>query len=695
MNDSEIENEGLDLLNKGKFEEALKAIDKILEKNSDNNVILTRKGLVLKEMGRYNEAIESLTKALSINPNFSEALYTLGNVYENVGDLSSALGYYNKSIMIDPENAISWAYKGKILYTLGKITEAVECLDTALKFNPNLKLALEKKEIISRYLDRNKDELVKQLEKGLSLKNQEKFEEALKTYNFILKLFLDDNTIKYCNEQIRELKDIILKKEKKLIAENEILAEIDKLYKKAKEQSSLNNYRDEITLLDKALKLDPNRKELWTLKGIALENLHNYSIALDNYVEALKLNPEDNTLLVHQGKILMYLGRWDEALDVFDKILTLNPNSQHVENLRKNAIKQRNTYKEFEQKLEDNLDKGEKWFRKGLFFKNLEFLEVSLVFFEKSLEFNPNNEETLYWKGIMLLQMGEIVEGIKLFEEVLKINKDFYKAKAAKIEALINSGEHLKAVSYSKDVLLNDPNNYELWNRLGELYFRTKNYEEALNSFEMALSINSKFEPSLNNKGVVLTKLKYKPEIYFPISLYKVNSIIPPDHDIIYSTLCKTSTNKMDGRKSVTYIFTCHAIFTNYGLAINMPISFSSSSTKSILTYYPWHFITIKTRGISVGFKVDSVLGARMKSPLFRLEKNDSETRKEFGVRKRRFIEKFKDLEMEKKLEMEHIIYNLLMDKPELRKKKKFKNSYPGKASKKIYYRALRRVKGQ
>lgn len=693
-----MENKGLHLLNTGKFEDALKVFDKILKKNSDNDVILTKKGFVLKEIGRYDEAIESLTKALTINPNFSEAFGTLGNVYEQIGDYRNALDSYEKSIMIDPENAISWVYKGNILYTLGKIQEAVECFDTALKFNPNLKLALEKKEKVTRYLDKKKEaseNIVEQMEKGLSLKNEGKLEEALECYEQTLLLLLgkDDNTIKYCNEQIRELKDKLINKRIELKAKNKILAEADKLYRRAKEQISLNSYRYAITLLDKGLKLDPNITELWALKGIALEKLHNYRIALENYNEALKLNPENNTLLVHRGNALMYLGRWDEALEVFDKILSLNPYYQLAKDLRKNTIEQRFTYKEFEQELADSPDKAVEWFRKGLYFKSLGFLEVALEFFEKSLEFNPNNEEGLYAKGRLLLQMGETVEPINLFEEVLKINPNFTKARTAIAEAFIYAGSYDLAESY-----LNDSNNYELWNRLGESYLRVKDYKEALNSFEKALSINSEFEHALRNKGIVLSKLQFKPEIYFPISRYNVNSIIPPEHDILYSTLCQTTISEIKHNKTIYHTHTCHAIFTDYGLAINIPVdffsAFLSSSNEAILKYYPWHNITLKRKGISTGFKIDKILGTKMRRPLFRLERTDgSETKHEFKERKGRFIEKFRSLVIDKKNEMESIVYNLMMDKPELRKKKNFKNNLPGVVSTEIFSRALRKVK--
>ena len=149
----------------------------------------------------------------------------------------------------------------------------------------------------------------------------------------------------------------------------------------------------------------------------------------------------------------------------------------------------------------------------------------------------------------------------------------------------------------------------------------------------------------------------------------------------------------------VTNRITCHAIFTDYGLAINMPNYPNYPSRGASLKYYPWHIIHLKKSG----FEINEVVGGkkfleRMREPFlppfFRLERwKDSETKKELKERKGRFFEKFQSHVKHKKKEMENFVYNLMMDKPELRKKKNFKNYLPGVVSIYIYYGALKRVK--
>jgi len=195
---------------------------------------------------------------------------------------------------------------------------------------------------------------------------------------------------------------------------------------------------------------------------------------------------------------------------------------------------------------------------------------------------------------------------------------------------------------------------------------------------------------SLNDEGKLEEALNFESEIHYPISFQNVNTIIPPDHHILYSTLCKTQTSSMMGNKRVTRYFSCHAIFTDHGLAINKPISFYSSSNQAILRYYPWHLITLKKKG----FEIDEIIGGEKASPIFRLQRwKGSETKKEFKERKGRFLEKLWSPSMDKKSKMENLIYKVLMANPELRKIKNFKKSKPPALSFKLYYRVLRKVK--
>jgi tetratricopeptide (TPR) repeat protein len=64
---AELNECGLDLLRLGKFNEAIIAFDKAIDKDPKNIYLLNNKAAVLETLGRYEEALELYDKAIKIN----------------------------------------------------------------------------------------------------------------------------------------------------------------------------------------------------------------------------------------------------------------------------------------------------------------------------------------------------------------------------------------------------------------------------------------------------------------------------------------------------------------------------------------------------------------------------------------------------------------------------------------------------
>lgn len=85
-------------------------------------------------------AIEMYRTATELNPsagNFIE----LADIYMRVGDSEDALLAANAGIVKDPNNARLYNAKGMALNDLQRFDEAEEAWETALRLNPNLKVA--------------------------------------------------------------------------------------------------------------------------------------------------------------------------------------------------------------------------------------------------------------------------------------------------------------------------------------------------------------------------------------------------------------------------------------------------------------------------------------------------------------------------------------------------------------------------
>lgn len=70
-------------------------------------------------------------------------------------------------------------------------------------------------------------------------------------------------------------------------------------------------------------------------------------------------------------------------------------------------------------------------------------------------------------------------------------------------QAAFDSGEHARAETLYKGLLRAVPNDAETWLRLGNLYARTDNAEQAVNAYLTSLSLNSADPRAWHNLGVV------------------------------------------------------------------------------------------------------------------------------------------------------------------------------------------------
>ena len=95
--------------------------------------------------GRYEEAIKYYDKILEINPEDQKALLNNGSVLIELDKFEEAIKYYDKILEINPNNVKALASKGIALSHLQKDDEAIIILDKALSLEPDNKVIREKK----------------------------------------------------------------------------------------------------------------------------------------------------------------------------------------------------------------------------------------------------------------------------------------------------------------------------------------------------------------------------------------------------------------------------------------------------------------------------------------------------------------------------------------------------------------------
>ena len=127
--------EGNLLMNKSKYEDAIKLYDQVLKIDPSSVEALNGNGLALNKLGRYQDAITWLDNALKIEPTSAKLLNNKGVSLANLDKFGEAITWFDKAIKIDPSFIDALYNKGGALAELGKYGEAAIWTNKALEID--------------------------------------------------------------------------------------------------------------------------------------------------------------------------------------------------------------------------------------------------------------------------------------------------------------------------------------------------------------------------------------------------------------------------------------------------------------------------------------------------------------------------------------------------------------------------------
>jgi len=123
----------------GKYKDALKVYDLVINLDPKNPDVWNAKGNLLSELKRTDEALICYDKALELclddSPD-ATSLNRKGNALLELGRFEEAVQCYEEALNLDDKNDIFWSNKGVALMELNKYEAAADCFKTALMINP-------------------------------------------------------------------------------------------------------------------------------------------------------------------------------------------------------------------------------------------------------------------------------------------------------------------------------------------------------------------------------------------------------------------------------------------------------------------------------------------------------------------------------------------------------------------------------
>lgn len=120
---AKLEQIAIEFIQNNEFEEALKIIDKILEKDPENHDMLNNKGSIFLEMGKYDDAIEVFDEILEKDGNNSLTLNNKGIALMNQGYTIDAYEIFYEALVVDSENKVAFENLNKLLLDIAWFDE--------------------------------------------------------------------------------------------------------------------------------------------------------------------------------------------------------------------------------------------------------------------------------------------------------------------------------------------------------------------------------------------------------------------------------------------------------------------------------------------------------------------------------------------------------------------------------------------
>jgi len=109
-------NRGLTYDELGRFDEAIKDLDKAVELAPTDYWAYTNRGMLFGKTGQFNKAIEDFERAIVLDPSHPETYINLGIAYAKKGLVDKAIEQFTKAILIDPRQAMAFYNRG-LLYS--------------------------------------------------------------------------------------------------------------------------------------------------------------------------------------------------------------------------------------------------------------------------------------------------------------------------------------------------------------------------------------------------------------------------------------------------------------------------------------------------------------------------------------------------------------------------------------------------
>jgi tetratricopeptide (TPR) repeat protein len=301
---------GIKLVSDRKYEKAIEAFDKAINKEPAYYRAWFMRGYSLSCLQRYDEALQNYDKALDITPDSDEVWFYKGVLFRDINQVDEELRCYDKVLQIQPEHVEALCHRAHLYLNQNNYDLALADLETAISLNSEYAEAWHYRGDALSKLERSQEAIAAyqnvmrlQPRSGVwqnlisLLEKTQQYDAALAVYNQKLRFHPDDATVfNYRGLTLEKLgqqeqANISFKQALK-ISEKTLKRhpqDIGAYFEKGLALRCLHNYIDAISALKQVVAIDPSRSYAWYNIACCYALQNNSELAIENLCTSINL----------------------------------------------------------------------------------------------------------------------------------------------------------------------------------------------------------------------------------------------------------------------------------------------------------------------------------------------------------------------------------------------------------------------
>jgi tetratricopeptide (TPR) repeat protein len=535
--DRKTVSEALDLVNSGKYKEAIDLLNKFLKTNPSSSPAHEILGAALALDGKVDEGLKELEKAVQINPLQSSALTKIGDVFMARGKWEEAEKKFNQAIQINPRDERAHQRLGIIYEQKGKINEAIKHYERGLIGTAPGYVGI-KVDLARLY------NLTKKYQEAVDLLKRV-IPETSKNTTAHITLGTAFLGLGMKDEAIREFKiarDLEPQTERGHFS-------LGVAYREK------GNYRESLDELKEVIRIKPKWPDGYYQLGETQFKMEEYENAIKNYKKARDLGMDSNLVKIRMADLYLSQKRYPDAILIYQDLLKLKGVPPKIYDLLGSAYQMNGQLDLAERTFQQMCKKFPRdpfsFYRLGLFYGFVKKYDQSVSQLEKAVSMRPEDAVVLKALSLAYNGKGDRLKAIQTAGKIAKIRPKSIDDKFYLAALYQDADKNEDAKQVYRSILSQKPDHALALNNLADILCEDGELNEAQELAEQAVTIAPDNGMVQDTYGWVLFKRKKNKEALK--ALNKSASLLPNNPTVLYhlGAVYHAEGNTGEARKNI------------------------------------------------------------------------------------------------------------------------------------------------